>query len=530
MGAFLAYTVYSGIFLLAGYLLYKWIMASEKQSSLNRGVLIGIYVLSFAAQPLSRIRFGATESSISALEFGNLEFVSVAGTSVPLWPRVLLMIYLAGLAAVLIWTLVVAVRLAVLINSGSRVRYQDYTLVLLSRPDVAPFSWSRYIVMSEADYASAGELITAHEAAHIHYRHCYDLLAAQLVCIIMWYNPAAWLMREELKSVHEYQADGAVITSGVDARRYQMLLIKKAVGIRFQSLANSLNHSKLKQRITMMYKEQNRGLRRLRGLVLGLAPVMALAVVNIPAVASAITNLGEASIEGSAKSMAPVTVDKVSENPANTEGSLLAGKVDAVEKLATYPGGEKEMFRYLALNVKYPAAAMEKNIQGRSVIGFPVEADGSLSGFKVVKSAGALLDQEATRVIASMPKWDPAMKDGVAVASQYVLPVDFKLMGGEEESVESVSADAKVLDDIKVVGYGTMKKSADSLQTNSITIKMRDKSNSTTVKGEPAVFVDGKKISSDALKDISPETIESISVRKDIPEYPNGAIYVILKK
>lgn len=280
----------------------------------------------------------------------------------------------------------------------------------------------------------------------------------------------------------------------------------------------------------MMYKEQNRGLRRLRGLVLGLAPVMALAVVNIPAVASAITNLGEASIEGSAKSMAPVTVDKVSENPANTEGSLLAGKVDAVEKLATYPGGEKEMFRYLALNVKYPAAAMEKNIQGRSVIGFPVEADGSLSGFKVVKSAGALLDQEATRVIASMPKWDPAMKDGVAVASQYVLPVDFKLMGGEEESVESVSADAKVLDDIKVVGYGTMKKSADSLQTNSITIKMRDKSNSTTVKGEPAVFVDGKKISSDALKDISPETIESISVRKDIPEYPNGAIYVILKK
>lgn len=280
----------------------------------------------------------------------------------------------------------------------------------------------------------------------------------------------------------------------------------------------------------MMYKEQNRGLRRLRGLVLGLAPVMALAVVNIPAVASAITNLGEASIEGSAESMAPVTVDKVSENPANTEGSLLAGKVDAVEKLATYPGGEKEMFRYLALNVKYPAAAMEKNIQGRSVIGFTVEADGSLSGFKVVKSAGALLDQEATRVIASMPKWEPAMKDGVAVASQYVLPVDFKLMGGEEEPVKSVSADAKVLDDIKVVGYGTMKKSADSLQTSSITIKIRDKSNSTTVIGEPAVFVDGKKISSDALNDISPETIESISVRNDIPEYPNGAIYIIIKK
>ena len=530
MGAFLAYTVYSGIFLLAGYLLYKWMMASEKQSSLNRGVLTGIYVLSFVAWPLANMRFGAEPSAV-ALEIGELELVSVGEPSVPLWPRVALVIYLAGLVAVSIWTLVVAVRLAVLIRSGRHIHYDGYTLVLASRQDVAPFSWGRYIVMSEADYTSAGELISAHERAHIHYGHCYDLLMAQMVCIVMWYNPAAWLMREELKSVHEYQADGSVISSGVDARQYQMLLIKKAVGIRFQSLANSLNHSKLKQRITMMYKEKNSGLRRLRGLVLGLAPVMALAVVNIPAVASAISGLGEASLESPAESMAAVTVDKVSENPSNSESAKAETKAVEAEQIATYPGGEQEMFRYLAMNVNYPPSAAEKNIQGRSVIGFTVEADGSLSDFKVVKSAGAVLDQEATRVIASMPKWNPARKGGVAVASKFVLPVEFKLTATDVTDAEEAAAKdgAKVLDEVKVVGYGTLKKNSEKTETTAI-VKIVNKDLSGPSEADVAIFVDGKRISQEELQKINADKIKSIEVRKDQKDYPGGAIYVTMQK
>ena len=100
---------------------------------------------------------------------------------------------------------------------------------------------------------------------------------AQLVAVFQWYNPAAWLMREELKAVHEYQADSGVISSGVNPREYQMLLIKKAVGARFPSLANSLNHSKLKKRITMMYNPKTSASRRLR--VLALAPAFAAAVL-----------------------------------------------------------------------------------------------------------------------------------------------------------------------------------------------------------------------------------------------------------
>lgn len=282
----------------------------------------------------------------------------------------------------------------------------------------------------------------------------------------------------------------------------------------------------------MMYKEKNRGLRRLRGLVLGLAPVMALAVVNIPAVASAISGLGEASLESPAESMAAVTVDKVSENPSNSESAKAETKAVEAEQMATYPGGEQEMFRYLAMNVNYPPSAMEKNIQGRSVIGFTVEADGSLSDFKVVKSAGAVLDQEATRVIASMPKWNPARKGGVAVASKYVLPVEFKLTGTEEKKAENVEAedDAKVLDEVKVVGYGTSKKNSDKTETTAI-VKIVNKDLSGPSEADVAIFVDGKRISSqEELQKINADKIKSIEVRKDQKDYPGGAIYVTMQK
>lgn len=114
----------------------------------------------------------------------------------------------------------------------------------------------------------------------------------------MWYNPAAWLMRRELRRVHEYQADAEVLDNGINPRDYQMLLIEKAAGVRLQSLANSLNHSNLSKRITMMCKQNNKTARRLR--VIGLIPAFALAAlaVQTPVLASTLSSLSSATMLG----------------------------------------------------------------------------------------------------------------------------------------------------------------------------------------------------------------------------------------
>jgi len=316
-------------------------------------------------------------------------------------------------------------------------------------------------------------------------------------------------MREELKSVHEYQADASVLASGIDARTYQMLLIKKAVGTRFQSLANSLNHSKLKKRITMMYKEKNSGLRRLRGLVLALAPVAAIAVVNIPAVAGCLDGMRAASLETTDEPVKVVAAGTIRKDTQNISES----KPDV---LAQYPGGEGEMFRYLATNINYPEAAANADHQGRTVVQFTVKADGSLSDFEIIQSSYPELDAEAIRVISTMPAWTPALVDGKPVASIYSLPVQFRLTGGKAAKPKKSD---KAFDEVVVVGYG---RGAD----NSKTIELRNAD--LTGPNAPAITVDGKKVNT--FDGIKPEAIESISVFKDKPEYPNGLIEITLKK
>lgn len=297
--------------------------------------------------------------------------------------------------------------------------------MILPTGKTAPFSWLNYIAMSEEDYAASGDVIIAHELAHIHHRHCFDLIISQLVCIFQWFNPAAWLMREELKNVHEFQADDTVLRSGIEPRQYQMLLIKKAVGTRFQSLANSLNHSNLKRRITMMYSQKSSAGRKMRVLALVPAAALALAVCNIPAVASTISATAEVKV--SKASATDISVDKVSENSFAAQTTTNDKVESAVEEMPQFPGGEMAMMEYLMRNVKYPKEAEDANKEGKVVVKFIVEADGSIGDTEVVNSVDPLLDAEAVRVIKAMPRWTPGKSNGQAVACTYTLPILFKL-------------------------------------------------------------------------------------------------------
>ncbi len=310
MGGIAAYSINVALLLIAMYLIYRWLLASEKMFAFNRAVILCIYGLSLAFFPVVGLIYpsdvvepahAAVAQPLSIDQLMMLNDLNNAGVEAstpvggvadtPLWAKVTVIVYFVGVILLLTRSLILWFKLFRLINSGVKHRCGKYTLVLIDKRAIAPFSWMRYIVMSVDDFQAAREMIISHETRHLDCRHWIDMLVAEVVTIFNWFNPAAWLLKEELKTVHEYQADMAVINSGINPKEYQLLLIKKAVGARFPSFANSLNHSKLKKRITMMLSSQSSKRRRLRALALAPALAVAVLILNQSAVASVLTEI-----------------------------------------------------------------------------------------------------------------------------------------------------------------------------------------------------------------------------------------------
>lgn len=323
MGAFLSYSIISGFLLLALYLVYRLLLARDNQHGFNRGVLLAIYAVSFTAYPVLQLVSGLRgASSPLMVAAGAVEVIgkSEVADSTPVWGVILVLAFIIGMVMVAIRTVITWVRLIRVIRSGQKIRHNGYTLVVTDDERFAPFSWMRYVVISRRDYGNDSSAIVTHELKHIACHHWVDLLIAQAVCIVNWFNPAAWLVRDELMLVHEYQADMAVIDRGHDAQEYQMLLIKKAVGARFPSLANSLNHSKLKKRITMMYKAKSGAGRKWKALAMVPVLALALGLTGVPVVRAAVSTIGTLKVSDG----------KSSENPSDNKTSVPHFKVKSI--------------------------------------------------------------------------------------------------------------------------------------------------------------------------------------------------------
>lgn len=299
MGHLLTYAISAALPLLAMYIVYKWLLASENQYRYNRVVLLSMMLCAFILPAVNVLvqQFASNNATVQLMS--PLPQPSIAddyAAQPTAWPRIALIVYLAGIAAVVIHTAIVWLRIARITASGTKIRDGRYIIVLTDDDKVAPFSWHRYIVMSLSDYKQAGVMITAHEKQHIDRQHWIDLLLAQLIVTVNCFNPAAWLVREELKAVHEYEADKRVLDSGINARDYQMLLISKATGMKFPTVANSLNHCKLKKRMTMMMTSQASMSRRLRTLAAIPAVALAVLAINHDAVAAALDHVNNSAL------------------------------------------------------------------------------------------------------------------------------------------------------------------------------------------------------------------------------------------
>ena len=425
-----------------------------------------------------------------ALELPSLEPVEEKSFN---WLLLAAVAYFVGVALLVVRQAVMYVQVARII---ARSRVVDASLygcegisLRVHNGKEKPFSWFRWVVVSEDDLGDGAREILIHETAHARAGHSWDIVLADAVIIMQWFNPLAWIMKNSFKDIHEFEADEAVINSGVNAKQYQLLIIKKAVGARLYSIANSFNHSLTKKRITMMCKEKSKKWRCAKALYI--VPVAAIAALAFTTVEPANATESE-------------TLPKGSEFVANNEKEIAENYLQQLpdgddkvyqvcENAPTFPGGTHAMYKYLAGNIKYPDEAKAAGKQGRVMVQFVVRKDGSISDVSVVKSAGdASLDKEAVRAVSSMPKWNPGTQGGKPVNVQYTIPVQFKLPSG---MVNNEKKDTEKKDNRIVIGDGGVIADTD-------------------VKDNALIVVDGRVFNGD-LKELESSSIAHIEVIKN---------------
>jgi len=288
MGTFLVYILKSAVCLAIFYLFYRLLLSKETFHRFNRMALLGVMLLS-CLLPLVKVtveQASPVNAQVMSMEDlllmyqWNSEAVVEEGSRPFHWQEGLVLVYFVGLFFVIVRHLWSLGRMLYLIRHSRCERLDNGVCLVVHRRKLAPFSWMRYIVISETDLKESGHHILVHEMAHIHHHHSWDLLLTEACAWLQWFNPAIWLLKQELQNIHEYEADEEVLRQGINAKEYQMLLIKKAVGARLYSIANSFNHSSLKKRITMMIRKKSNPWARAKYLY-----VLPLAAVTVAAFA-----------------------------------------------------------------------------------------------------------------------------------------------------------------------------------------------------------------------------------------------------
>ena len=487
MGVFFIYILKSSVCLVLFYLFFRLLLSKETFHRFNRMALLGVLFFSLlipCIEVTTRHQVEVQQAVLSIeqlllmaeLEATPANVGAVQETPTISWVQIVLLVYLAGILFLVCRNIYSLICLFRLVHSGKHEKLEKGVTLVVHNQEIAPFSWMKYIVISRKDLEENGREILIHEMAHIHHRHSVDLLVADICIFFQWFNPGAWLLKQELQNVHEYEADETVINEGVNAKEYQLLLIKKAVGTRLYSMANSFNHSKLKKRITMMLKEKSNPWARLKYLyVLPLAAIAVTAFAR-PEISEKMEEISAVKVNDLAEIVQEkVLQDTVKVSKDEKKDALVVTGVkskeeeeivifEVVEQMPEYPGGMSALQKYLS--EKTAGSPMKGKAGGRVMVGFTVAETGKIKDVRVLQSDEASLNQEAERIVSEMPDWIPGKQRGRPVPVKYTVPIRFGNIRFAENK-------------------------------------------------QPLIFADGKEISMDAMEKLDPSTIESISVLKD---------------
>ena len=494
---FLIYQGKTALLLAVFYMFYRLLLSKDTFHRLNRIVLIGTAVLSFilpccviTLHKVVSLPAIPPESSVQEsadIAAGNL----VAEMTEPLWPYALCAIFVLGVMAVLLRSIISIVKVMGIIRSGQHKVLDSGEILVMTQENIPPFSWMKYIVLSKDDYEGDCSQILVHEKAHIALKHSWDILLLDFISALQWFNPAIWMLKADMRTIHEFEADDAVLRSGANVKEYQYLLIKKAVGKSGYSVANSFNHSTLKQRITMMLNKKSTRMSAWKALYV------------IPLVGISLAATAETKVDYRYSELQPVAVTdtlKAKGNEKNTplylqrylwgeEKQITKAELDNIDKHriqsievmknsdAKKKYGEKAANGAVIITMKMPneldalkvisyrnnpeesnskfyivepevkasfngegvegfykwlfsKMARPKGCehQGTMKVSFVIGTDGKVTDVKILESVCEELDNMVVSVIKKSPAWEPAkVKGGKPVEWAVKMPIVFEL-------------------------------------------------------------------------------------------------------
>ncbi len=540
MGIFLIYILKSAVCLSLFYLFYRLLLSKETFHRFNRIALLGILFLSLLIPFIEVTTAHQTELSQTVLTVEQLLMMAEAMDPAEVtvaqpeelsisWVQVLLLFYLVGIIFFACRNLYSLSRLLLLIKSGKQERLEGGVRLIVLEREVAPFSWMRYIVISRKDLEEDGREILIHEMAHIQNRHSIDLLVADICIFFQWFNPGIWLLKQELQNIHEYEADETVINEGIDAKDYQLLLIKKAVGTRLYSMANSFNHSKLKKRITMMLKEKSNPWARLKYLyVLPLAAIAVTAFAR-PEISERVEEISAVKVNDLA-AIVEAKVEEITKDVSNiTFGDSLKKLVVTGDSILKEKGtisiyGEKGKNGVLATKLLPDEDNHFKITKTQAKIkpGMNTSVDKSklmgthIGGISTVdlrdKDVLVIIDgKESSRTVVDA--LDPSRIESISILDGKEATDIYGDKAKNGAMVIQLHSTAEQILQNKYKIDAISKTRLDALNRGSKNWGVTFHS----VSGKkPLVYIDGKEaVGEEALSSVSPERIKSISVMKD---------------
>ena len=524
------------------WLLYRLLFRNSNRLYFNRYFLLTSMLLALA-MPLLGLLSGLELPQMATLKqnlFGGalLNEVIVTSDGQPMLPEVIVTtstqsrfsvwqvlggIYLIGVGVMTLLFLIKLGKLIMLIIRSPKRKMSGCTAVFTGR-EQGSFSFFRYAIFPNENVDPD---IMRHEMSHISHHHSWDILFAEVMMILQWFNPFIYLYKKELQSLHEYQADRDVVATGVDKKNYMMLILQQCTAVDFSGMSNNFSLILTKKRIKMITKNE-----KAKGLwwrLLATLPVLAILMIantkvtaqeqqpekkqinveigqfeifddngfpmdltdtiiynedgsyvhfktteapdpmtgemrskitatscnadgtpneNIKFTINAIEKHGDTTMY----TVEPFTLDAdnfrlsiqtTEDNPVQIIRNNNDSIYQIVDEMPQYPGGEAAMMKFVSENVKYPQEAKDKDIAGRVFVSFVVEKDGSVSTVKVMRGIGGGCDEEAVRVISGMPKWKPGIKDGKPVRVSYMMPLVFKLTEGQPAKSDASQSDMK---------------------------------------------------------------------------------------
>ena len=406
------------------WLTYRALFRNSNRFQFNRFMLLSLTAFAFALPFVSITIPTQMPSNVAVSDYltSHLtlqETVVTAQSESPKnynWIEIIGLIYIIGVVVYFIKLLVNVLKIRKIAKSNVTEDINGYHIVKTGKEHI-PYSFLNYIFLPEGE---TDRQILKHEMSHVRHQHTFDVLFIEILTAFQWFNPIMRLIKEDLQNIHEYTADRDVIDNGADKTDYMMLILQQCTATELcarpsasTAIGNNFSFSLTKKRIQMItQKKKTRGLIFKALLTLPVLALLLLANCN-----NANKN------DESAKADNETTIKETPQVANEQEAEIF----EICEEMPEYPGGMDALASFISENIQYPQSAKENGVEGRCMIQFVIDKDGSVTNVECLNGVDPDCDAEAMRVVKAMPNWIPGKNNGEPVRVSYVLPISFKL-------------------------------------------------------------------------------------------------------